>query len=172
MILTLQDEGVSDRDIWLYDTFEGMTEPTERDISPYHVPALQAWKEAQSKGTRAYDFFFDEQIYNEDFVRNLLTATGYPQERLHFIRGPVEQTIPSRLPDQFALLRLDTDWYESTQHEMEHMYPRLVDGGILIIDDYGHWTGSQVAVDEYFAKQSKTVMLSRIDYSGRLHIKH
>ena len=95
-------------------------------------------------------------------------ATGYPAERLHFVEGKVEDTIPEQAPERIALLRLDTDWYESTRHELEHLYPRLSPGGVLIIDDYGHWEGARQAVDEYFKGE---VYLHRIDYTGRLAIK-
>jgi len=75
------------------------------------------------------------------------------------------------MPEEAALLRLDTDWYESTLHELEHLYPRLADGGVLIIDDYGHWEGARRAVDEYFSRHPPVPLLTRIDYTGRIAIK-
>ena len=90
---------------------------------------------------------------------------------MHFVRGKVEDTLPERAPDQLALLRLDTDWYESTRHELVHLYPLLAPGGVLIIDDYGHWDGSRKAVDEYFDGEADPILLSRIDYTGRIGIK-
>lgn len=170
MVLTLQDEGVQDRDIWLYDTFEGMTAPTERDVSPYGGSALDAWRKARQKNERVWEHAFGEDVFDEAGVRDLLIGTGYPAERLHFVRGPVEETIPDNAAETLSLLRLDTDWYESTKHELEHLYPRLSEAGVLIIDDYGFWRGSQVAVDEYFADQVP-VLLNRIDHTGRLVIK-
>src|SRR5437867_1862945 len=83
----------------------------------------------------------------------------------------VEDTIPQHAPERIALLRLDTDWYESTKHELEHLYPRLAPHGVLIIDDYGHWVGAKQAVDEYFATQKLKPFLNRLDYTGRLVIK-
>ena len=82
--------------------------------------------------------------------RNLL-GTGYPVDRLVFVKGKVEETIPGTLPERIAVLRLDTDWFESTYHEFIHLYPRLVRGGVLIVDDYGHWKGARAATDRYFA---------------------
>jgi hypothetical protein len=169
MILTLQDLGRADRDVYLYDTFEGMTEPTEHDVSPYHPPAPELWQKTRG---RIWSKLFDPKQVNEQAVRETLSSTGYPDERLHFIRGPVEETIPGAAPDRFALLRLDTDWYESTRHELLHLYPRLADGGILIIDDYGHWEGARRAVDEYFAEHAQPLLLSRIDYAARIAVKH
>ena len=69
------------------------------------------------------------------------------------------------------MLRLDTDWYESTKHELEHLFPLLSPGGALIIDDYGHWDGARRAVDEYFSASGRRVLLSRIDYTGRMTLK-
>lgn len=169
MILTLQQLGRDDREIYLYDTFEGMTEPTEADTSRVHRPATELWDEAEG---RPWPEFFSGEVFNETTVRETLFATGYPRERLHFVRGPVEETLPDRAPDRLALLRLDTDWYESTRHELLHLYPRLAENGVLIIDDYGHWDGSRRAVDEYFSEYGPPVLLSRIDYSARMAVKH
>jgi len=106
-----------------------------------------------------------------DRVRRNVLATGYPAERVHFIQGKVEDTLPANAPDRIALLRLDTDWYESTHHELTHLYPRLSPGGVLIIDDYGHWQGSRLAVDEFFAARAYTPLLGRMDYTGRMMVK-
>jgi O-methyltransferase len=172
MILVLQGLGVDDRDIHLFDTFEGMTAPTEEDTSPLDPPALETWAEAQESGERAWSELFSHEVFDEAAVRELLVSTGYPSERLHFARGPVEQTLPEAAPERLALLRLDTDWYESTRHELEQLWPRLSDGGVLIVDDYGHWEGARRAVDEFFATSAAPVLLSRIDYTGRIAIKH
>jgi hypothetical protein len=83
----------------------------------------------------------------------------------------IEETIPANNPPQMAILRLDTDWYESTKHELEHLFPLLVGGGFLIIDDYGHWEGARKAVDEFLAASTKKYFLHRIDSTGRLLIK-
>ena len=125
-----------------------MTEPTEYDVSAFDRPAQKRWE--QDSG-RPWPTLFGSETFNEEGVRELLIGTGYPEEQLHFVRGPVEQTIPDEAPEHLALLRLDTDWYESTRHELEHLFPRLVPGGVLILDDYGHWDGARKAVDEFFA---------------------
>ena len=171
MILALQELEVSDRDLYLYDTFEGMTAPTERDVSPRDGAAIDDWIEAKRQGDRPWGEVFGADVFDEDSVRETLLSTGYPAERIHLVRGPVEETIPARAPDRLALLRLDTDWYESTLHELVHLYPRLTDTGVLIIDDYGHWEGCARAVDEYFAANGPRPLLSRIDYTGRMAVK-
>jgi hypothetical protein len=167
MILTLQELGAEPREIHLYDTFEGMTKPGEEDGA-----ALAGWFDTQDGDGRAWPELFGADVFSEEGVRQTLLATGYPDGKLHFVRGPVEETIPAHLPGGLALLRLDTDWYDSTRHELQHLYPLLADGGVLIIDDYGHWEGARRAVDEYFAAQARPLLLNRIDYTGRVAIKH
>ena len=84
----------------------------------------------------------------------------------------MEETIPCVIPDAIALLRLDTDWYESTLHELTHLFPLLALGGIIILDDYGWWSGSKKAADEYFQASKSNILLNRIDMGGaRLGIK-
>ncbi len=126
MILTLQEFGTADREIYLFDTFDGMSEPTEQDTSIYWPGDPDQWLHDP---TSVVGGAFAEEIYPEDSVRQMLLGEGYPADRLHLVRGPVEETLPVYAPEQLALLRLDTDWYESTRHELVHMYPRLaVDG--------------------------------------------
>jgi O-methyltransferase len=100
-----------------------------------------------------------------------MLSTGYPEEKVHFIKGKVEETLPSVLPDQLALLRLDTDWYESTKHELIHLFPLLDSRGLLIIDDYGHWQGVRKAIDEYFSEHKLNLYLHRVDYSCRVAVR-
>lgn len=171
MILALQDVGDETRDVYLYDTFEGMTAPTGADTSPFDAPALQTWRQAQDAGRRPWSELFDPETFSEEALRTLLAGTGYPDERLHFVRGPVEETLPAQAPNRLAILRLDTDWYESTGHELEQLFPRLCAGGVLMIDDYGHWEGARRAVDEYFARAHPPLLLSRTDYTGRIAVK-
>lgn len=171
MVRTLQHLGVDDRDFYLFDTFEGMTAPTPEDTSQFEAPAQIAWESATQHGERPWNDWFDHEVFNLDSLRAMLESSGYPGARLHFVRGPVEETVPANAPGAISLLRLDTDWYESTKHELMHLYPRLVHSGVLIIDDYGHWQGCRQAVDEYFASQGEPLLLSRIDYTGRLAIK-
>ena len=163
--LALLQEGQRDRDIFLYDTFEGMTAPTINDKTLDGIFAQQHLDRSTNKSGYWCVAGIEE-------VRLNMNSTGYPEEKIHLIKGPVEKTIPSKMPtDPIALLRLDTDWYESTQHELTHLFPRLVEGGIMIIDDYGHWKGARKAVDEYFEGQKGKYFLNRIDYTGRLIVK-
>lgn len=164
--LSLASKGDTARDLYLYDTYEGMTEPGTNDVDVRGKTATE--RLSRSKKTRSSEMWGYSPI--EDVRRNLL-ATGYPVDRLRFVMGKVEDTIPGETPEQIALLRLDTDWYESTRHELEHLYPILASGGVLILDDYGHWQGARSAVDEYLATNGLHLLLNRIDASGRLAIK-
>src|SRR5205823_10949751 len=125
----------------LFDTFEGMTEPTTSDTSTTGESAVESWRASAAEGKRIHDWLFRPEVFSLDDTKERIERTSYPRERLHFVAGRVEDTIPSSAPDAVALLRLDTDWYESTRHELVHLYPRLVVGGALLIDDYGHWDG-------------------------------
>jgi O-methyltransferase len=160
--LTLQRLGAADRDLHLFDTFAGMTRPTDEDRDFAGRPVMAGWLHHQTGPPDPCAVPLEE-------VREALLATGYDPERLHFVEGPVEQTLPAAAPDRIALLRLDTDWYESTRHELAHLYPRLAPGGVLIIDDYGHFEGARRATDEYFADEP--LLLARIDYTGRMAVK-
>src|SRR4051812_29813395 len=154
-LLRLQE---TSRQLWLFDTFTGMSAPTAEDVSVCQISA-----EEDYKGTYL-------RVGLEE-VRSAVLSTGYPQEQIRFVEGKVEDTIPAQIPEQIALLRLDTDWYESTRHELLHLFPRLVRGGVLIIDDYGHWQGARKASDEYFAANNVAILLNRIDFSARIAVK-
>jgi O-methyltransferase len=158
-LLQLED---TSRHLYLFDTFAGMPEPTVDDVEYSGKHARQVMRE--EVGTRCDDAPLEA-------VQKVLHATGYPQERIHFVRGRVEQTIPTSTPDSISLLRLDTDWYESTRHELIHLFPRLSKAGVIIVDDYGHWKGSRQACDEYFADHRVPILLNRIDYTGRIALK-
>lgn len=164
--LTLLQAGISDRKIYLYDTFEGMSEPGEEDKSFDGTPAENQLA-AQSKEDEASVWCYSSL----DSVQANLASTGYPNQNLVFIKGKVEDTLPLQKPTTISLLRLDTDWYESTKQELEHLYPLLSKRGPLIIDDFGHWEGAKSAVIEYFNKNDITSYLGRLDYTGRMMIK-
>jgi len=163
---TLLAAGKTDRRLFLFDTFEGMSAPTPADMdSVSRTPAEIRWRaESQKKENTWAAASFAEVAAN-------VLATGYPRERVVMVKGKVEETIPSHAPERIALLRLDTDWYESTKHELLHLYPRLASGGVLLLDDYGHWLGARKAVDEYFAANPPPILLNRIDYTGRVGVK-
>jgi hypothetical protein len=163
---TLVAEKDPGRHLYLFDTFRGMPAPTERDVN--------------FEGDRAKDFFrrqdgngagSDWCLASKGEVEKVMSATRYDQSKIHLIAGRVEETLPAQAPQKISLLRLDTDLYESTRHELIHLFPRLQPGGVIIIDDYGHWQGARVATDEYFTEQGISILLDRVDYSVRLGVK-
>ncbi len=164
--LTLLECHDRSRNLYLFDTFDGMTRPTDRDASIDGITA-QALLQSSSKSDPASVWCCAAL----EEVTSAMRGTGYEVERLHFVKGPVEETVPDRSPAHIAILRLDTDWYESTMHELKHLFPRLSQGGVLLIDDYGHWQGCRAAVDEYFADNKMSILLNRVDYTGRLAVK-
>jgi O-methyltransferase len=163
--LTLLGSGSTERAIYLYDTFAGMPEPGARDVDFQGRDARPTWQRMRSGDANQWC------LADLAEVRRNMVSTGYPPERLHFVVGRVEETIPAQVPEQIALLRLDTDWYESTYHELVHLYPRLAPGGVLIVDDYGFWRGSREATDQYFREQSVPTLLTRVDHTARMAVK-
>ena len=159
--LAFQAAGSDDREFFLYDTFAGMTEPTPVD----GATASRRWRERQAEDHNEWAYAPHEEV-----ARNL-ASTGLPADRFRLVKGPVEETIPGTVPERIALLRLDTDWYESTRHELLHLYDRLEPGGVLLIDDYGHWPGARRAVDEFIAERRLNLLLVRLDNTGRLALK-
>jgi hypothetical protein len=158
MVLTLLQNHVTERDLVLFDTFVGMTAPSSKDVDFMGRRAEAVLDEARYAASQAE-------------AEAAVFSTGYDPAHLHFVRGRVEETIPAYAPETIALLRLDTDWYESTRHELIHLFPRLAHGGVLIVDDYGHWQGARQALDEYLAEQQVCLFLHRIDYTGRIGVK-
>jgi len=157
----------TNRHLHLFDTYAGLPRPDEEtDIDLWGNRAIDGWLPYRVDDEKSH---WAEA--SEEEVRENLNTTKYPSAQLHFVKGMVEKTIPKHAPKKIALLRLDTDWYESTKHELECLYDRLSTNGILIIDDYGHFKGAKQAVDEFFAERNITVLLNRVDYTGRLVIK-
>lgn len=166
MAMTLLELDVGDRNLYLFDTFQGMTPPSEDDKVAYTgQPVREKWEE-DLRGTKNN---FGWWAVPRQEVEATIHSTGYPDNRVVTVQGDVLQTVPQQGPEKIALLRLDTDWYESTLHELQHLYPRLEPGGVLLLDDYGHFTGARKAVDEYFV--DTPVFLHRDDYTGRSMVK-
>ncbi|CAN5525847.1 hypothetical protein BH18ACT8_BH18ACT8_10800 [soil metagenome] len=161
--LTLLEVGVKDRDLHLFDTFEGMPPPTEKDVRHDGIPAAHLL-ETQDQSSAVW------AVATLDDVQAGMADIEYPAERIHFHQGLVEHTIPDQAPERIAMLRLDTDWYESTRHELEHLYSRLSPGGVLIIDDYGHWEGSRRAVEEFLTHTGAPLLLLPTS-TGRMAVK-
>lgn len=160
--LTLRQLGASDREFWLYDTFAGMTRPGAEDVARSGSGDPEALFERSRTGEDSSEWCYASL---ED-VRANLARVDYPAERFVLVPGKVEDTLPGRRPERIAILRLDTDWYESTRHEMEHLMPLLVPRGVLIVDDYHRWAGNAKAVDEWLEAQGVPVLLTKVGRSA------
>jgi O-methyltransferase len=164
---TLCELNCFDYDLYLYDTYSGMPEPTSYDIRMTGMQAIGKFEDLK------IDKDSSDWCYADiEDVKNTLSKTSYPQDKIKFIKGKVQDTLKRNSHNQIAILRLDTDWYESTKHEIEVSFPRLLDKGVLIIDDYGTWKGSKKAIDDYFTTHDINTFLHRIDSTGRLMIKN
>ena len=159
--------GVTDRRIWLYDTFAGMTTPTDNDVTADTGESAESMmiRTKLGDGNNVW-----AHATRGDVEANLAT-TDYPMMNFTFVEGDVAQTLKDNLPEHISILRLDTDWYESTKVALEMLYPRLSIGGVCILDDYGHWQGARKAVDDYFVAAGLRPYMHPIDYSGRVFIK-
>jgi len=162
--LALNQLNAAERNFYLYDTFSGMSKPTDKDKAHPGTKDFDVIGEFEKTRTGADSSDWCRAGVNE--VRENLARVPYDQKRFTLVEGKVEETIPGVLPGAIAILRLDTDWYESTQHEMVHLMPLLVPGGVLIVDDYYRWTGNKDAVDEYLDEHRIPVLLNRVGNSA------
>lgn len=160
-LLALIKNGATDREVFLFDTFAGMTEPTEQDRRFDGVGATDLLR-------REPESYRCESSLEE--VQGNLACCNYPDNLVSFVAGRVEDTIPVAAPDEIALLRLDTDWYESTLHELRHLYHRISPGGVLIIDDYGYWTGARRATEQFFSLVQPRPFLAAVDDTAVLGV--
>jgi len=142
-------------DIYLFDTFAGLTEPGEHD---YSCDDAYLWVINQKDMYNTWKSKIIDDKTNGmcyvplEQVKNRLNSTGYPQERIHYVVGDVMETLKDKtnIPEKIAVLRLDTDWYNTSKFELEQMYDNVVPGGVIIFDDYYQWYGQRLATDEFF----------------------
>lgn len=157
------------RNFYGFDTFEGMSKPSIHDYNNKGVSAISIYNKLKDTRERGEASNFARASLED--VTSSAKLFFNDINCMKFIKGKVENSLleSSNLPEKISLLRLDTDWYESTLIELEILYPKLAKGGILILDDYGDWLGSKKAVDEYFA--GRNVFKSRVDNACRLYMK-
>lgn len=163
MARTLLRLGVTNRNLYLFDLFANNW-PAATEHDSFHGKHVAELLEQGLVDVDAMNYTLDQ-------VRENMRKTGYPEERVHYVMGRVEDTLPAQAPDTIALMRLDTDFYESTLHEWTHLYPRLSIGGVAIVDDYGEWAGSRKATDEFLAAQEAPLLLVRTDVAARMGVR-
>jgi len=168
MILTLNNY-TEERDVYLYDTFKGLPEPElweKKILSKTGSKAVDKFNALKRQdGTSGWCRSEIEEVEKNMF------SIPYNKNKIHFIKGLVEDTLHSNKHTNISVLRLDTDFYSSTKIELEILYPKLVNGGMLIIDDYGHWSGAKQAVDEYINDNNLDLEFIVDDSTGRTIIK-
>jgi len=156
------------RKVWLFDTFKGMTSPTEVDANLSDGRSATAqYLENQRSDHNDWAYASLDDVKENFRGKNLLS------DNIIFVQGDVGTTLDNEanIPIQISVLRLDTDWYESTKKELEVLYPRIPFGGCIIMDDYGAWSGAKKATDEYFEGGNNRPFLHYIDNSGRIAVK-
>ena len=151
------------RDIYMYDTFAGLTEPSEKDVGIYNgmnaQDVLLEWRRHNVNDVNTWCYCPIGKVMSD------LYQLDYSSERLHFIKGDVRQTLldQNNIPEKIAVLRLDTDWYDSSKLELERMFHCLVPGGVLILDDYFYWKGQKDATDEFFKGTKYEYLITRVN---------
>jgi len=151
----------SKRNVWLFDSFQGLPVPTMSDGD-------KACDLVEGNATGALAPIGKCEGTYEDVRRVFFDVLDLPEERVKVVQGWFQDTLPEHKStiDPIALLRLDGDWYESTKVCLDNLYDKVVSGGYIIIDDYGHWEGCRRAVDEFFEKHGINVDLVTIDETG------
>jgi O-methyltransferase len=167
--LTFENAG-SDKKVWLFDTFTGMTRPTEVDTTRFSDKPAAQWFEEARKAEHVDWCFASLEDVRSNFEKARADVSG-----VRFVAGDVRETLAdeANLPPAISVLRLDTDFYDSTKAELETLYPRLSTGGSLLIDDFGHWDGARRAVEEYFdaLPPRSRPLLHVSEYSARMGVK-
>jgi len=156
MILAAENYPSIEREFHAYDTFAGMTPPTPADVDCNNQAA---------KTLIDSDPWVRCISHLDEVQHNISSHTSIVPQ--YHVGDIVETRV---VPSPIAVLRLDTDWYESTRFELETFFPHVSPGGYVIIDDYGHWKGCKQAVDEFLAAHPD-IILHTTDYTGRYFVK-
>jgi hypothetical protein len=153
----LAQNGIFHRDYWLFDTFEGMTPPSVEDgIIAQKAFDLETGREKDSNWLQ-----ISQRVVQENIVR-----VAGNDEYCNYVSGPIEETLTNpkaKLPTRIAILRIDTDWHNSTLAALQNLYHLVSPGGIVILDDYGFWEGSRLAADNFFKEKNIKPFLIPID---------
>ena len=144
MVHRLCDHVDTSRNIYLFDTFAGMTEPTDVDVKVNSTtPAKIKFDELQQEDHNEWCFA------GLSTVKRTMESVPYPNDKIKYVVGDVLATTVAEDIPNIAILRIDVDFYEGTKACLEALYPHVVSGGIIILDDYGIWNGAKQAVDEF-----------------------
>lgn len=140
-----------DRKFKVYDSFEMMPEPTEKDGVDVHE-RYEVIQKGKSKGISGELYYgYEDDLYNK--VKNSFISFGVDMNNVQMVKGYYEDTLI--IDEEIALAHIDCDWFDSVIVSLERIEPFLVVGGILIIDDYYRYSGCKKAVDDYFIDKKK-----------------
>jgi O-methyltransferase len=151
----------SKRKIYLFDSFEGLPEPTQKDGK-----RAIFYSNGKSQGKLKS---IKKAIGKLAEVQHILFSTlKLKRKYVYFYKGWFQFTIPKykNKVRQIAILRLDADWYESTKTCLNEFYNQVIPGGFVILDDYENWPGSKRALDEFFKKRKISPKVIKIDSAG------
>jgi O-methyltransferase len=131
--------GGQPREVWLFDSWEGLPEPDEIDVSTAGTRREIGWN------------LGSERAVEEIFFARL----GFNRDQVHLVKGWFEDTLPAfrATSPSIALLHLDGDWYRSVRLSLDQLYDLVAPGGVVVVDDYGYWEGSRKAVDEFLIER-------------------
>jgi len=144
LMALLARELESERTVWLFDSFEGLPPPEQID-----GPKALTW--AASKDPSNY---FDNCRASIDQVKQSARELGL-ESCTRFVKGWFEQTLPAATHElgTIALLRIDADWYSSVRCCLDHLYDKVAEGGVVVLDDYYSWDGCAIAVHEFLGER-------------------
>ncbi len=177
MALANLRHGKARRILHLFDSFEGIPEPdaaVDGSLAVEQVRSVQGGVDGRLVAVQGlYEKFAGSVGTLEDNRRLLEKEIGYPAEFIRYHRGWFQETVPADAGaiGSIAILRLDGDWYASTKVCLDHLYPRVVPGGFVIVDDYGTYEGCRKAVDEYREAKGIRSALGKIDSSAYAWVK-
>jgi predicted O-methyltransferase YrrM len=146
-----------------FDSFEGMPDITDKDIGTYN----------KSDPLKCFGKVGDNLSEGIETVYKTFETLNIPMENVHLVKGFFNDTLKVNKAKcgKIAVLRIDADWYESCKICLEELYDQVVDGGVIIIDDYGHWIGAKRATDEFRDSRRIVAPLIQTDYSEFYWIK-
>lgn len=168
--LALNSLEINSRNLYLYDTYQGMTPPTELDIDLKGKSAQSHLSHSKISDSTSHQPGVIAFASLGDVMMGM-SESKYPVQNIHYVQGDVATTLLEHKHKKIALLRLDTDWYESTKIELEELWDLLATGGVLILDDYDYWVGAKKAVDEFFSSRNMSPLMMKISAGGRVLIK-
>jgi O-methyltransferase len=149
----------SGRTYYLFDSFEGLPEAKEID----GTAALQWQKNKDAPN------YYDNCKAEIEFARKAMSLSK--ADKVKIIKGWFNETLPSAAIDEpIAILRLDGDWYDSTIDCMENLYPKVSEGGLVLLDDYYYWDGFSKAIHDYLSKYKLPVRVNQWKNSNLYYI--